>query len=106
MQLAQQECEAPVAGMRALSPEEAEALAREVPAWTRKENAIERELQFEDFQEAMDFVNDVADLAQEQDHHPDLYISYDKVRLELSTHKLGGLSKNDFIMAAKVDELL
>jgi 4a-hydroxytetrahydrobiopterin dehydratase len=106
MRLAEQECEALVAGMQPLSPEEAEELARQVPAWTRKGDAIERELQFEDFQEAMDFVNDVADLAQEQDHHPDIYISYDKVRLEFSTHNIGGLSKNDFIMAAKVDQLV
>jgi 4a-hydroxytetrahydrobiopterin dehydratase len=51
-------------------------------------------------------VNNVASIANEQDHHPDIFISYNKVRLLLSTHKIEGLSLNDFIMAAKIDLLM
>lgn len=54
----------------------------------------------------MAFVNRVAAVAEEQRHHPDIRISYNKVRLTLSTHKIGGLSRNDFILAAKIDRLI
>ncbi|HOS43747.1 MAG TPA: 4a-hydroxytetrahydrobiopterin dehydratase, partial [Armatimonadota bacterium] len=68
--------------------------------------AIARTVTFADFRAAMAFVNRVADLAEEQGHHPDLHISYRTVRIELSTHTIGGLSKNDFILAAKIDRLI
>jgi 4a-hydroxytetrahydrobiopterin dehydratase len=59
-----------------------------------------------DFGETMQFVNRVAQVAQEEDHHPDIEISYNKVHLTLSTHSIGGLSRNDFIVAAKIERLL
>ena len=88
-----------------LSQTEAEALMPQVPAWSLGEKEIKRELRFKDFREAMNFVNRVAGVAQEQDHHPDIGISYNVVQLTLSTHKIGGLSLNDFILAAKIDLL-
>jgi len=106
MTLAEQKAEPPQAGMKPLGRPEAEKLAQEIPEWTLKDAAIEREFKFKDFREAMEFVNEVARVAQKEDHHPDIWISYNKVRLEFSTHKIGGLSKNDFILAAKVDRLL
>jgi len=105
MTLAQERAGPVAAGTKPLSRPEAEKLAREVPAWTISHGAIEREFRFKDFAEAMEFVNEVAALAQKQDHHPEIHISYNKVRLELSTHKIGGLSRNDFIVAAHVDRL-
>ncbi len=63
-------------------------------------------LSFKDFGETMQFVNRVAQVAQEEDHHPDIEISYNKVHLTLSTHSIGGLSRNDFIVAAKIERLL
>ena len=54
----------------------------------------------------MAFANKVAGIAQQEDHHPDILISYNKVRLILSTHKISGLSRNDFIVAAKIDRLV
>jgi 4a-hydroxytetrahydrobiopterin dehydratase len=106
MTLADRKVEPPQAGMKPLGRPEAEKLAPEIPKWTLKDGAIEREFKLKDFREAMDFVNEVAQVAQREDHHPDICISYNKVRLEFSTHKIGGLSKNDFILAAKVDRLL
>jgi 4a-hydroxytetrahydrobiopterin dehydratase len=89
-----------------LSQQEATELHAQVRDWTLQETSLAREFQFDDFQEAMDFVNDVAAIAQREDHHPDIHILYSKVRLELSTHKIGGLSRNDFIVAAKIDRLV
>lgn len=70
-----------------------------------KEKKLERKFKFKDFKEALGFVNKVADVAESEGHHPDIYIYYNKVNLDLSTHAIGGLSPNDFIMAAKIDKL-
>ncbi|MDO8664154.1 MAG: 4a-hydroxytetrahydrobiopterin dehydratase [Candidatus Liptonbacteria bacterium] len=66
---------------------------------------IQKEFIFENFKQAMEFVNKVAPIAEEEGHHPDIYIFYNKVKLELWTHAIGGLSENDFILAAKVDNI-
>jgi 4a-hydroxytetrahydrobiopterin dehydratase len=67
--------------------------------------SIQKEFTFSDFLKAMSFVDTVADVAQEADHHPDIHIWYNKVKLELSTHSIGGLTENDFIVAARIDDL-
>ena len=106
MPLAKEKCQRVDAGTPPLSSWDVQQLAPEIPAWSIKEGALEREFQFHDFAEAMEFVADVADLAQRQDHHPDIHILYNRARLVFSTHKIGGLSRNDFIMAAKVDHMV
>jgi 4a-hydroxytetrahydrobiopterin dehydratase len=88
-----------------MTPGQAEEKMGEVPEWLGKDEVILREFKFKDFFEAIAFVNKVADLANAEDHHPDIYISYSKVRLELTTHSIGGLSMNDFILAAKIDRI-
>jgi len=88
-----------------LSHPEAEALMIELPHWTREEGTIKREFRLTDFHQAMDFVNRIAGIANEQDHHPDLFISYNIVRVTLSTHKINGLTLNDFIVASKIDRM-
>ena len=105
MTLAEQDCKPVQAGTVPLSHKETEELLREIPQWSLLEKSIQRESRFKDFRQAMDFVNNVASVANDQDHHPDIFISYNKVRLILTTHKIGGLSLNDFIMAAKIDLL-
>ncbi len=77
----------------------------EVPGWNLAGTALIRDYKFSNFTEAMAFVNRVAGLAEREDHHPDMHVSYNRVRLELSTHSIGGLSLNDFIMAAKINLL-
>ena len=106
MALAEQKCRPVEAGTPPLSRQQAEEPSGETPQWTLKQRVIERGFEFKSFQQAMDFVSKVAGVAEEEDHHPDIWISYNKVRLQLSTHKIGGLSKNDFILAAKIDRLL
>ena len=66
---------------------------------------IKREFKFTNFVATMKFVNKVADFAEEQGHHPDLHIFYNKLTIELWTHAVGGLSLNDFIVAAKINKL-
>lgn len=67
---------------------------------------ISRIILFKDFVTAMAFVGKVAKIAQREGHHPDIAISYNKVTLDLWTHSIGGLSENDFIVAAKINEAL
>jgi 4a-hydroxytetrahydrobiopterin dehydratase len=105
MVLTAQKCKPCEKGTPPLSAEQAAELANGVPGWTLHEKSIDREFRFSGFREAIAFVNRVADLAEEEGHHPDIHIYYSRVRLELSTHKIGGLSQNDFILAAKIDEL-
>ena len=106
MKLIEQHCQPVKAGDVPLSADKVNELKREIPQWMMKDKQIEREFTFKDFREAMTFVNKEADLAEEQGHHPDLCIYYNRVHLAFYTHKIGGLSQNDFIMAAKTDLLV
>jgi 4a-hydroxytetrahydrobiopterin dehydratase len=80
-------------------------LAESIPAWTLSEKKIERLFAFEDFKASIAFVNKVAAIAEEQNHHPDIAVFYNKVKVTLSTHKVDGLTRNDFIVAAKIDNI-
>jgi 4a-hydroxytetrahydrobiopterin dehydratase len=67
---------------------------------------LEKEYRFKNFREALDFTNQVGELAEAQGHHPDIYLAWGKVKLTLSTHKINGLTESDFVLAAKADKLL
>jgi len=71
----------------------------------REGKELYREFHFVNFKHTMTFVNKVAEIAEQEGHHPDIHISYAKCRLELWTHAINGLSENDFILAAKIDEI-
>ncbi len=74
--------------------------------WMVKDNKkISKEYLFVNFKHTMDFVNKVADLAEDEGHHPDMHVSYGKVTIDLWTHAINGLSENDFIVAHKIDKL-
>ena len=79
----------------------------QIPEWTMNDAGTEitREFIFDDFAQALAFVDKVGAIAQEDWHHPDIRLSWGKVRITLSTHAVKGLSENDFIVAAKVDAL-
>jgi 4a-hydroxytetrahydrobiopterin dehydratase len=68
-----------------------------------EEHHLEKEYSFKDFKEALDFTNRVGAIAEQEGHHPDIFLGWGKVKLDLWTHKIGGLSENDFIFAAKAD---
>jgi 4a-hydroxytetrahydrobiopterin dehydratase len=94
--------------MATLSDAEVEQRLAEAPEWRRGEGqTIERELKFEDFAAAIEFVNRVAALAEEVNHHPDILVhGWNKVRLTLSTHSAGGLTGADFALAGRIESLL
>ena len=89
--------------MSRLSNEQVQKRLAELDGWERIGDAILKQYTFGGFQEAMTFVNRVAVLADEQDHHPDILIEYDRVTLTLSSHDAGGLTERDFRLAAGVD---
>ncbi len=94
-------------GVAPLSKGDAEETMKHIPDWNLSDDgkAISRDFVFANFKEAMKFVNNVADLAEGEGHHPDIAIKWNKVKLEIATHAIGGLSTNDFILAAKVNQL-
>jgi 4a-hydroxytetrahydrobiopterin dehydratase len=93
--------------MKPMTHDEAVAYLSQIPDWSLSSDGseISRTWLFPDFAQAMIFVNTVSDIAEEQGHHPDIYIWYNKVELKLSTHSIKGLSENDFIVATKINNL-
>jgi 4a-hydroxytetrahydrobiopterin dehydratase len=101
--LAKEHCEAT---NPALDEDEAGVLASEVPGWTRSGTAsLRREFEFPNFRDAFGFVARAALLAERQFHHPDIELGWGRAVFTLTTHSAGGLTRNDFIMAAKIDAL-
>ena len=82
------------------------SLAKQISGkWKIKGKQLERGFKFPDFKKAWDFTNKVGKIAEQQQHHPDIFLTWGEVRLNLSSHQAGGLSENDFIMAARIDQL-
>ncbi len=107
--LKQQKCEACSADAPSVSPQEIEQLKPQIPDWNivEKEGQLQLEklYNFPDFQTAIAFTNAVGDLAEAEGHHPALLTEWGKVTVSWWTHAIAGLHKNDFIMAAKTDEI-
>jgi len=105
--LTQKKCIPCEAGTPPLKKDEVEKyLSQLKTSWEVLENTkIKKKFIFKDFKKAMEFVNKVAEIAETESHHPDIYIFYSKVEIELWTHAIGGLSENDFIMASKIEEI-
>ena len=92
--------------MAELTPEKIKAALPSIKDWKKQSASITRTYQFKDFAQAMEFVNEVAALAEEANHHPDIDIRWNKVTLVLTTHSEGGLTQNDFDLAMKIDSLI
>lgn len=91
-------------GAPLLAGEDAARLRKQLADWEVPENReLSKRFTFPDFRTALDFVNRVGEVAEQEGHHPDLYLSWGKVEVKTSTHDAGGLTENDFILAAKVD---
>jgi 4a-hydroxytetrahydrobiopterin dehydratase len=88
-----------------LSDLEIQQALQTLPGWRRNGNTIERNLQFSNFVQAMDFVNQIAEAAEAVNHHPDIHISYNKVTLVLVSHDSGGITQRDVRMAGKINEI-
>ena len=106
--LSQQRCIPCKGGIPPFTHEEIIKLLPSISGWNvKKDKKIWREFSFKNFVAAVDFVNRVADIAECEDHHPDILIhDYKKVRIELLTYAISGLTQNDFIMAAKINEIV
>ena len=105
-QLADKTCVPCRGGVPPLKGNELEKLHRSVPAWNVvNEHHLQREFRFPDFKQALDFVNRVGAVAEEQGHHPDILLAWGKAGITLWTHTVDGLTESDFIMAAKIDRL-
>lgn len=104
--LAKQQCKQYTEATPALSQNQVITLLQQLDGWEQHGTAIEKTVTFSNFQHAMLFVNAVAWVSNQEDHHPDLTVSYNKCKVAYTTHAVNGLSENDFICAAKVDALL
>jgi 4a-hydroxytetrahydrobiopterin dehydratase len=93
-------------GVPPLAGAELDGLAKQTPQWTVVDNHhITRSFSFPDFARALAFVNRVAAIAEEQGHHPDIFLTWGKAEVTTWTHKINGLTESDFILAAKIDKL-
>ena len=105
-ELATERCEACTGATPRIEPEEARELAGALdPAWQVGEKALEREFRSKSFNAAFGLATRVALLAESQGHHPDLEVGWGRLLVRLTTHAIDGLSRNDFIMAARIDRL-
>jgi 4a-hydroxytetrahydrobiopterin dehydratase len=75
----------------------------ELKAWSLEGNVITKDFEFKDFKEALDFVNKIGEIAEKHEHHPDIVILYNKVRLSLTTHSAKELTEKDFEVAKEID---
>lgn len=104
--LEQQSCQLIAKGSPAMDATQAKQYLPHIPQWTNIDNkAIERDFKFKDYYQTMAFVNVVAYIAHQCDHHPDMEIGYNHCKITYTTHSVNGLSLNDFICAAKIDRI-
>lgn len=109
MNLSDQKCVPCEGGVEPINKIDAELMISEnIPDWKLCDEgkSISKDFKFKDFKEALEFVNKVGNIAESEQHHPDINIyDYKKVKVVLSTHSIGGLSKNDFIVAVKINAI-
>jgi 4a-hydroxytetrahydrobiopterin dehydratase len=106
--LAHKHCVPCEGGIPALTPQQVRGLLPSVSAWRVSDDGkrLRREWRVQDFATALDFFNRIGQIAEKEDHHPDLHLTgYRNVVIEIGTHAIDGLSENDFILAAKIDQL-
>jgi 4a-hydroxytetrahydrobiopterin dehydratase len=106
MELAKRKCVPVKRGGPKLEGARIRELLGELRGWDAKDDKLTKTFQFKDFVTAMEFLNRVAEVAESEQHHPDFSVHYNKVDFTIWTHDVGGLSENDFIVAAKIDALV
>jgi len=106
-ELSKKKCEPCEKGTPPLTREELQPLMQQISGWELiDDKTIEKSYSFKDFAMALAFVNRVGEVAEKEGHHPDIYLGWGKVKISLMTHKIKGLTKSDFILAAKCDTLV
>jgi 4a-hydroxytetrahydrobiopterin dehydratase len=104
--LTQKRCKPCEGGMPALDEQQVRQLLQSLSGWERRNGEIRKLYRFRNYHETIAFVNAIAWMAHREDHHPDLEVGYNTCTVRYSTHAINGLSENDFICAAKVEQLL
>ena len=104
--LAKKSCKDCGGAVKPLSDTQIHTLLGDIPGWERVGGEIAKTFAFKNYYESLAFVNATAWISHREDHHPDIELGYNKVRMRYSTHSVGGLSENDFICAAKIENLL
>ena len=105
MGLSQKDCVPCRGGVPPLTAEQIKPLSAQVKNWSVVNNHhIEKEFQFPDFKTALAFTNKIGGIAEDQGHHPDIFLAWGKVGVKIWTHKIDGLTESDFILAAKIDD--
>lgn len=107
MSLSEKNCIPCQGGIPPLNQEEAEHLLAQTPGWSLIQDGtrLERRFSFKSFAAALEFVNRVGEISEQEGHHPDICLGWGYANVVYYTHKIGGLHENDFVMAAKVNEL-
>lgn len=106
MKLEEKRCKPCEGNIPSLTKEESEEYLKQIDNWTLKNNSIIKKFKLKNFSEAINFVNKIAEVAEEEQHHPDILVyGWNKVKVTMSTHTIKGLSENDFIIAAKLDKI-
>lgn len=104
--LAERECVPCRGGVPPLKGEEIQQLSAQLDGWqVINEHHLQKTYVFKDFRTALDFVNRIGELAEEQGHHPDICFGWGKADITIWTHKIDGLTESDFVLAAKIDRL-
>lgn len=92
--------------MEVLLSNEIEAKLKELSGWSFENNSISREFKLKDFKSALAFVNAIGEVAEEMDHHPDMFIhGWNNVKITISTHSAGGVTQNDFTLANRIEKI-
>lgn len=105
-ELASLTCVPCTGGVPALKGRELDEFRRKLPGWeVVNDHRLHKPFTFPDFRQALVFVNRVGELAEQQGHHPDIYLTWGKVEITIWTHKVDGLTQSDFVLAAKIDDL-
>jgi len=104
--LSSKQCEPCEEGTSALTEEQYSPLLKELNGWeVVKGHHLRKECKFQDFVSALSFVNKLGELAENEGHHPNIFLTWGKVDIEIFTHKIDGLTESDFVLAAKIDKL-
>lgn len=106
MSLANRSCKPCRGDVPALSREDIEPFMKQISGWQLvDDHKIRKKIKFKNFMGPMELANEIASLAEEEGHHPDLYIRWGELMVEIWTHKVNGLTESDFVLAAKIDQI-
>jgi len=105
--LSEKKCIACSGDVKAFDKETAETFLKQLNNWTLSSDAkwLSKEFKFKNFAESLTFVNQVGEIAENENHHPDIFFTWGKCKISIQTHKINGLFESDFILAAKIDKI-